>query len=551
MDGLKQIALVALATLGGLAMTFSAVAAEPADADIKAALYDIERYEQQFAGVTEARDSQVNRTLKLLSIAKGRLDASPNKSHASWQEAATRYNALVEKLNGFLGAGGGAAPAAAPSPPAAPAAPAQPAAPAAPQMISHARVRLNKLNRDIQSATQTLDQNGPKPFQDPAYLRQAEQRGERFAGELAAYDEFAGDPDVEAARASLQAYEEMLAIGRQLGAQATADLGDVQQRLRTFEERMRSVRVPPAPQAPYENDAIGVWFAAIAQVRAVAQADVPELQKIKAEASLPLTRGTVQQGAAYDSQDVDRLIRAHQDNLRRADQEGRQLQANLGAQVGEVERLLGWIDGLDPNDGHARSNNFLGEGNREEIHGQIATQRQIVEGALAFARSAGAPNVAQLEQLLQRTEAVRVNYDRRRAQALELSRMPQPASTDAELLKIARETLANPSYGVGEIKRLVINSDKVTRSKESSEVEVDEIDVSLAGDVTLSGTETTTHYEWDEYQVATAEPVGDRHYVFYNTLKFFRKGATTTTLNRWVLSGRIQGDEILAENIGD
>ena len=127
--------------------------------------------------------------------------------------------------------------------------------------------------------------------------------------------------------------------------------------------------------------------------------------------------------------------------------------------------------------------------------------------------------------------------------------MPKDASTSKELFSIAKATLQNPDYEVGPIQRMVINSDKVKREKDTSDATFDKIDVSLSGTVTLTGTQTTYHYEWEQFQVATAEQVGDTYYIFYNTLKRFTSGASTTPLNRWIVSGRIQGREIPKANI--
>ena len=96
-------------------------------------------------------------------------------------------------------------------------------------------------------------------------------------------------------------------------------------------------------------------------------------------------------------------------------------------------------------------------------------------------------------------------------------RMPKAATKDSKLMKIAKETLASYDY-VGNIERMVINSDKVTRSEETSEIDFDDADVSLSGTITLSGTKTTYFYEWEQFQVATAEPVGNKYFIFYNTL---------------------------------
>ncbi|MEM9304950.1 MAG: hypothetical protein AAGE01_22755 [Pseudomonadota bacterium] len=535
--------------LAACLLALSVWAADPADADIKAALYDIDRYEQQFGAVTQARTTNVKRTLKLLEIARGRLDQSPNKGHPSWQEADARYKALVAHMEGLLG--GSSAPAPAASAPTAPAPPppAPAASAAAPQMISSDRARIKKLGRDIASAVQTMDQGGVKPFQDPAYVQRFEQLGARFGNDLARYEAFSGDADVQAATAELQRFNAMLAFGRDQGAQASAELGDVQATLAAIDQRMRASRMPTMPEAPYADDVINRWIEAAAAIQQAAQQDLAALAPIAEKASLPLSRGTVDQGAAYDSQDLSRLQNGLQGKLRDINQTLELLELNLGAQVNHAIGDLDWIDALDPNDDQTRTTNFLVEGRQAEIHERITTQKMILQGALTLAQRLNRPQAGELQQAVARADQTRATYDRKRGQALASSRMPDAASTDRDLLKIARETLARPDYEVGEILRLVVNSDKVSRSKSSSEIDIDEIDVSLSGDVTLSGTETTTNYEWEQFQVATAEPVGDRYYVFYNTLKYFTVGGTTTPLNRWLLSGRLQVDEILKENI--
>ena len=96
---------------------------------------------------------------------------------------------------------------------------------------------------------------------------------------------------------------------------------------------------------------------------------------------------------------------------------------------------------------------------------------------------------------------------------------------------------------------MVINSDKVKRSEETSETQYDDANVSLSGTITLTGTKTTYFYEWEQFQATTAEPVGDKYFLFYNTFKYFTSGASTTPLNKWIVSGRLQGSEIPKANI--
>lgn len=84
---------------------------------------------------------------------------------------------------------------------------------------------------------------------------------------------------------------------------------------------------------------------------------------------------------------------------------------------------------------------------------------------------------------------------------------------------------------------------------ETSDTEFDKVDVSLSGNITLSGTKTTYKYAWDEFQVATAEAVGDTYYIYFTTLKRFTSAAPSTPLNRWIVSQRIESSEIPEANI--
>ena len=122
------------------------------------------------------------------------------------------------------------------------------------------------------------------------------------------------------------------------------------------------------------------------------------------------------------------------------------------------------------------------------------------------------------------------------AQALAASRMPKAAQDDSKFINIAKETLAKPKYKtVQPHKRIVINS-KVRRKEKKQ--------ASASGN-----TLTIYHYVWDQYQVATAEKTGDKYYIWYTTLKYFYKGGSTTATETWIISGRHQSIQILAENI--
>ena len=71
----------------------------------------------------------------------------------------------------------------------------------------------------------------------------------------------------------------------------------------------------------------------------------------------------------------------------------------------------------------------------------------------------------------------------------------------------------------------------------------------IQGQVASGGTAITNHFEWDEYKVVSAEKVGEKHYIYYTSLAYYTEGGQKTKLNQWVVTGRLKGAEIPAENI--
>lgn len=247
-------------------------------------------------------------------------------------------------------------------------------------------------------------------------------------------------------------------------------------------------------------------------------------------------------------QDVDRLERALIDLVNSIDQTLETFTRNLEAKVGAFQNTLGYIDAYDPSDSNDQSNHFLSEGRADEVRAMLNGFLTTAKEAASYAKSLKHDNyntrVEQVNKVQPSIERYEANY----LKARELVRMPKAATKDSTLTKIARETLAGYDY-VGKIERMVINSDKVKRSEETSETQYDDANVSLSGTITLTGTKTTYFYEWEQFQATTAEPVGDKYFLFYNTFKYFTSGASTTPLNKWIVSGRLQGSEIPKANI--
>ncbi|BAO43313.1 hypothetical protein [Thiolapillus brandeum] len=521
--------------------------ADDAERTLHGIMTDIQKYETRFSGQTQPNKASVRRTLKLLGIRRQSLDSLADHNSPQWKEADQRCNALVNRLNAYLGA---TASTTAPARQTTRTAPAQKPAPSTAQMMSHDRVRLKKLKRDLDSLASTLDKGGIKPFQDPDYVSRYTQAADRYEQTLNRYSAFQEDPDVQAATQSLNTVRQMLAFGRQQSAREMAGMGDVQATLKKLDAQMHALKLPEPPGIPLKKGQARAWLLALAKVQKQAQTAAKPLSEIRQKAHLPNNRFTVEQGAPYDQQDVARIQRGFASISAKANEALRTFSQYLQANLDQAPRTLDSINAYDPANPDKRTSWFLGKGRAQEVVAQLQAVETLATEAADFSALLGnKQQQAQRQALATRARQAQSNYLKKRDIALSRTRMPAPASDNSGLLEIARKTLSKPKYGVGRIERLVIVSNKEHRSRETSEEKFHDVDVSLDGTVTLTGTKTTYHYEWDQYQVATAEPDGDKYYIYYNTLKYFTSGASTTPLNHWILGKRFQGSEILEGNI--
>lgn len=106
---------------------------------------------------------------------------------------------------------------------------------------------------------------------------------------------------------------------------------------------------------------------------------------------------------------------------------------------------------------------------------------------------------------------------------------------DRKLTATAEKILAHKDYGIESWEKLIVNSG--IRPGER-------IDVEFKDDKA-----TKVIRRWQEYQVTTVEEETGKLYLYYNTLKNFSQGPSTTPVNRWILSKRTKGGEILETNL--
>ncbi|MGF1483623.1 MAG: hypothetical protein ACFBZ8_04595 [Opitutales bacterium] len=203
-------------------------------------------------------------------------------------------------------------------------------------------------------------------------------------------------------------------------------------------------------------------------------------------------------------------------------------------------RIAEWLKETDLSNPNQVVTRLTGEGAAAEYRTLLQDGLDSVDLAQALDEGSGrqdAPDrAAQRRQLQDGLKA----YQAMSQQALSSVVMPKAASTEEKLLQIAAQTLANPDYESARgHERLIINSPFQSKEKWEGNYERG----------TIRDTITVQPYKWDEFQVATAEQVGEQYFIYYNTLKFFHSGGSTTPTGRWILSARFQGSEILPENI--
>ncbi len=516
--------------------------------EIKNILYDITKYEKQFAGKTTARKTNVNRALKLLTLTRQRLDQLSDKTDPGWKMADQRHKQLISKLNGFLKQN--SAVAIDNSSPVDESAKAVNRSSAKSAMISQQRVRIKKIKRDIESVIASMDAGGVKPFQSADYVDRYKKSYDRHKQSLMKYNQFSSDADVISANNKLKEMENMLVFGQQQAAKTISGLGDVQLQLKDIDSKMHAMKIPTIPVLPLKQGEIKIWLTQLASLRKHAVIAYKELEPIKKDAYLPNNRFTVQSGADYDFNDVNRMQRGLKDIASKVSSHIKTLDSNLETNIKMIYSNLSTVDILNPTDALTQTNSFLGKGSAKRVRDSLQKDLDLVTEAMSFATILKNDVSLRKKQILaDKIKRSMVLYEENHALTLELVRMPKAVTTDSKLLAAAKKTLANKKYGVGQIQHMVINSDKVHRSKTTSQAEFNDVDVSLSGKITLKGTSTTYHYKWDEFQVATVEPDAGKLYLFYNTLKFFTSGDSTTPLNSWVLNKRFQGSEIPKANV--
>ena len=543
--------LVALA-VSGTAMADTA----PADNNIKSAQADIARFEAQAASFTGASKSSIRRTLKLLTVSRQRLDGSPNKTHASWQEADQRFTALQNRLQTMLEGGaatsaaGSQGSASAPASSAASAsatksaATSRPASSGGKQLVSGQRVQVKKLARDIENARGSLVTTGPSALQDGRVVAKYNAALKKYADALSRYKEYDVDPDIGAAVKAYQGFVASIKMEYARAKEQLASVGDAQARLAAVDASLRANQPPGTILLPFNEAQAKAWVAQLSATSKAAKAATAEVNALLPVAYLPAD-------AEYSPQRVNSL-------LRWADESRQKVKDAVNATQEQLKHSFEFADKhelpffrtLDPADEHQKANMFLREGAEAGVYERLDKQRELALSFAAFYQAFGKEAPAAVTARIDEIAALRQRYSENRIKALGDSRLPKPASTDAAQLAIASEILANPEYKFGKHGPIVLTTDKiVTREEEVSRDTIKDVDISLSGTITMSGTRETWHYKWDEFKFATPLQHDDgQWYIWWITAKKYESGWERTPIGKWVSGRTTQGSLILEKN---
>ena len=205
-----------------------------------------------------------------------------------------------------------------------------------------------------------------------------------------------------------------------------------------------------------------------------------------------------------------------------------------------AERMAEFIEGIDVNDRNDVANKLLGEGKFEETVEGLRNGLHDIAMAKVF-EDALDQDTSQRDAQRARHEAAQERFEELVEVALNDIRMPKSRSDDDELLEIAAEVLKDPKHGVNPYLRMVASYDVHRKEKREGYIDPG----------TVYTTVSIYHYVWDEYNVTTAEKVGDKFYMHVNKLKYFHSGDATTPTGRWILATRFKSSQILEENIDE
>lgn len=364
---------------------------------------------------------------------------------------------------------------------------------------------------------------GPSPLQDKAIRDVLEQRLETYKTIAAPFFE-TDDQDAQNAVKAIQKLIEAQKVEYGRVRDQFKRLGEVKARLGEIEAQIgASATASPVPdplEAPFTATRIGDWGKAAASARKAAEKNRAAIVKVTA--------------LLYRAEAFEALDKTQAETLA-------QIRLNARPALKALEASI-------PEDPTAPSvlKPFFDAGDPSGAHAMLDEARTATELAIGVDEATGRDPTARAK-LLGRIETARAAFDK----TFRSERLPEPKSSDPERLVIARQILAIPKYGFGEAGPVVLTTpDVITREHKESETTFTDAQVGGSGDITLTGTETTWTYRWNEFKFAvplTDKASGD-WYIWWITAKNFSSGGAKTPIGTWVSGKAHKGSRILRGN---
>lgn len=475
----------------------------------------------------EAGDGQrANLLLNQLAWAGKRLNAVSDQTEAHWLDAKRRYDALWQKIEA-KGKAGTPAPAGG----------------------GYDHAKLVQLDKEVRNGYGNFAMLQVKHLADDFRQKSLRKELADLEQRLAAFP--ADDANVKVVAGNLKIFRDRVeaALAQLKGDQAAA--GSVVEQLAKLGAKYESDNRPDVLVPPFDAGQVTAWCL---EMRGWREVELPK--------DLAWLQETARPNAAVDQNRVTSLLHwlggtwpDRLDEIEKAVRE--RICSDVDTGLGYAKFVLE----TRADDRDQVVNRILGRGRFDEQMARLRDGLHAVSIARVYDREMGAPAVMgpTRRQPLPEGEAAPEAPDRDAQQAtleraiehlkrcavvaLDNVRLPEAASNDPELLKIAAATLAREDYEIAGWEKLVINAPLTRKVRREAWLKPG----------SASRTVRLDYYEyvWDQYQVTTVERVGDQLWLFANTLKLYQSGDPTTPVGRWILSRRLELTPIPAKNLGD
>jgi hypothetical protein len=391
------------------------------------------------------------------------------------------------------------------------------------QMDMLAQKRLEAIEQQLAGIGEQVDGLDTTVLTDADNVATFQNAIDKLAAEMQVYDTYASRPGYSGTWDTQTRVAMNLQQRVATAKAAESAFGDVKAQVAAFEQGLDAAPVPRAMQSFTDKAALIAYAEDMKKAYTAGAQTAAYMEQIEGKTS------------QVDKQTIQRLKRyAGTDRMRQIDDSLKETRAYLDGQWRVYEGVLEFRASDDPADAGHRANRFLMPGRYEENMAQLQEGLQFVAIQDAYEKTLGSEDDGTLQQRQAALETAIADYDSHFQLALSTQRMA-PGIGDSELEEIAAETLQKPDYGVNlPWQRLEVGK-KAHREEARSEI---------------SGNSLVTNiYKWDEFQARTAEQVDGKWYIFVNDLKYYYSGASTTPLDRWLVSNRWQAEQILEENI--